>query len=147
MSKVYTIIESGRAAPLSLRELWRFRELFWMLAWRNIIVRYKQTVLGLLWTLSRPLATVAAFYVLFHRIAKLPDVRQVPYPMLVFSGVMLWQFCNSNTYTGTVHMPGRPRGFNNKGLLDEYRRPKAAWRALKNVIGEWKNASSQHKEK
>ena len=91
MSKVYTIIESGRIAPFSLRELWRFRELFWMLAWRNIIVRYKQTALGLFWTLSRPLATVAAFYVLFHRIAKLPDVRQVPYPMLVFSGVMLWQ--------------------------------------------------------
>ena len=91
MSKVYTIIESGESAPFSWSELWRFRELFWMLAWRNIIVRYKQTALGLLWTLGRPLATVAAFYVLFHRIAKLPDVGRVPYPMLVFSGVMLWQ--------------------------------------------------------
>ena len=64
-----------------------------------------------------------------------------------WSGVMLWQFCNANTYTGTVFKTGRPRGFNNKGLLDEYRRPKAAWRALQNVIEEWKNASSQHKEK
>ncbi|MBQ7208592.1 MAG: hypothetical protein IJS01_12410 [Lentisphaeria bacterium] len=59
-----------------------------------------------------------------------------------WSGVMLWQFCNANTYTGTVFKTGRPRGFNNKGLLDEYRRPKAAWRALKNVIEEWKNSSS-----
>jgi len=51
-----------------------------------------------------------------------------------WSGVMLWQFCNSNTYTGTVHMPGRPRGFNNKGLLDEYRRPKMAWKILPELL-------------
>ena len=91
MSKVYTIIESGRTVPLSWRELWRYRELFWMLAWRNIVVRYKQTALGMFWALGRPLATIAAFSVLFHRIAKLPGVPGVPYPMLVFSGVMLWQ--------------------------------------------------------
>ena len=47
-----------------------------------------------------------------------------------WSGVMLWLFCNANTYTGTVYFPGRPRGFNNKGLLDEYRRPKMAWKLL-----------------
>jgi len=91
MNKVYTIIESGRTAPFSLREIWRYRELFWMLAWRNIIVRYKQTTLGILWALGRPLAAMVAFSVLFHRIAKLPGVTGVPYPMLVFSGVLIWQ--------------------------------------------------------
>lgn len=91
MNKVYTLIESGRSVPFSWRELWRFRELFWMLAWRNIIVRYKQTALGVLWALGRPLAVLAAFSVLFHRIAKLPGVPGVPYPMLVFSGVLIWQ--------------------------------------------------------
>lgn len=91
MNKVYTIIESGRAAPFSWKELWRFRELFWMLAWRNIIVRYKQTALGIIWALGRPLAALAAFSVIFHRIAKLPGVPGVPYPMLVFSGVLIWQ--------------------------------------------------------
>ena len=54
-----------------------------------------------------------------------------------WSGVMLWQFCNANTFTGTVFKTGRPRGFNNKGLLDEYRRPKLAWNALKDVIRQW----------
>ena len=91
MGKVYTIIESGRAAPFSWREIWLYRELFWMLAWRNIIVRYKQTMLGVLWALGRPLATMAAFSVIFHRIAKLPGASGVPYPMLVFSGVLIWQ--------------------------------------------------------
>ena len=91
MNKVYTTIESGHAAPFSWLELWRFRELFWMLAWRNIIVRYKQTVLGIIWALGRPLAAMAAFSVLFHRIAGLRSVEGVPYPMLVFSGVLIWQ--------------------------------------------------------
>ena len=91
MSKVYTIIESGRAAPFSWREIWRYRELFWMLAWRNIIVRYKQTVFGIFWALGRPLATMAVFSVIFRRIAKLPGTEGVPYPMLVFSGVLIWQ--------------------------------------------------------
>ena len=51
-----------------------------------------------------------------------------------WSGVMLWVFCNANTYTGTVYKTGRPRGYNNKGLLDEYRRPKLAWHALRNLL-------------
>ena len=91
MNKVYTIIESGRTAAFSWKELWRYRELFWMLAWRNIIVRYKQTALGIIWALGRPLAAMAAFSVLFHRIAGLRSVAGVPYPMLVFSGVLIWQ--------------------------------------------------------
>ena len=91
MSKIYTIIESGSIGTLSWREIWRYRELFWMLAWRNIVVRYKQTVFGLLWALGRPLATMAAFSVIFHRIAGLRGVSDVPYPMLVFSGVLIWQ--------------------------------------------------------
>ena len=51
-----------------------------------------------------------------------------------WSGVMLWMFCNANTFTETVYKTGRPRSYNNKGLLDEYRRPKAAWHTLKNII-------------
>jgi beta-glucuronidase len=51
-----------------------------------------------------------------------------------WSGIMLWLFCNCNTYIGTDYMPMRPRGFNNKGLLDEYRRPKMAWKTLKDLL-------------
>ena len=111
MSKVYTIIESNRAAPLTPGELWRYRELFMMLAWRNIIVRYKQTVLGVTWALARPLTTMAAFSVIFHRVAKLSGIPGVPYPVLVFSGVLLWQFFSGMVSTGCDALVG------NRGLV------------------------------
>ena len=111
MGKVYIIIEAGKVAPLTARELWRYRELFMMLAWRNIIVRYKQTVLGVIWALARPLATMAAFSVIFHRVAKLGGVSGVPYPMLVFSGVLLWQFFAGMVSTGCDALVG------NRGLV------------------------------
>ena len=55
-----------------------------------------------------------------------------------WNGVILWMYCNANTFTKTVYKTGRPRGYNNKGLLDEYRRPKMAWKTLKNIIQHWK---------
>ena len=87
-----TIIEAEKLPPLSPHELWRYRGLFLMLAWRNIAVRYKQTVLGVLWALAQPLATMIAFSVVFGRIAKLGGVSGVPYPLVVFSGVLVWQY-------------------------------------------------------
>ena len=111
MKKIYTVIEAGRAAPLTFRELWNYRELFLMLAWRNIIVRYKQTALGVMWALARPLATMAAFSVIFHRVAKLASVPGVPYPVLVFSGVLLWQFFAGMVANGCDALVG------NRGLV------------------------------
>ncbi len=87
-----TIIEADRLTPLTLSELWRYRELFLILAWRTIIVRYKQTFFGVVWALIRPVATMVIFSVLFGRIAGLPGLPGVPYPILVFSGVLVWQF-------------------------------------------------------
>ena len=87
-----TIIEAGKLPPLSLREFWRYRSLFLMLTWRNIVVRYKQTFLGVAWALAQPLATMIAFSVIFGRIAGLGSAGGVPYPLLVFSGVIAWQF-------------------------------------------------------
>jgi len=92
MNKMRTIIEAGRVSPLTIRELWCYRELFWMLAWRNIIARYKQTFVGVAWALARPLTTMLAFSVIFGRVAKLSGLPGVPYPLLVFSGVLIWQF-------------------------------------------------------
>ena len=85
------VIEAGRIEGQYWRDLWRFRELFLFLAWRDILVRYKQTVIGIAWALVRPLLTMIVFTVVFGRIAKLPS-DGVPYPLLVFAAMLPWQF-------------------------------------------------------
>ena len=73
------------------RELWRYRELFFFLAWRDILVRYKQTAIGVAWSVIRPLATMLVFSVVFGRLAKLPS-NGVPYPVMVYAAMLPWQF-------------------------------------------------------
>lgn len=85
------IIEAGRAEKHYWADLWRFRELFFILAWRDVAVRYKQTIIGLAWALLRPLLTMMVFSVVFGRIAKLPS-DGVPYPLFVFAAMLPWQF-------------------------------------------------------
>jgi lipopolysaccharide transport system permease protein len=94
------VIEAGRAERHYWKDLWRYRELFYFLAWRDILVRYKQTVIGLAWALIRPFLTMVVFVVVFSKLAKLPsDV--VPYPILVFAALLPWQFfANSFTEAG-----------------------------------------------
>ena len=86
------IIEPGRAEKNYWRDLWRYRELFYFLAWRDILVRYKQTVIGVAWALIRPFITMIVFTVVFGKIAKLPAPANVPYPLLVFAAMLPWQF-------------------------------------------------------
>ncbi len=71
--------------------MFEYRELFFFLAWRDVLVRYKQTVIGIAWAVVRPLLTMAVFTVIFGRVAKLPD-GGVPYPILIFSALLPWQF-------------------------------------------------------
>ena len=85
------MIEAGHAERNYWRDLWRYRELFWFLAWRDILVRYKQTALGIAWALLQPLLTVLIFSIVFGRIAKLPS-GGTPYPVLVLAGLLPWQF-------------------------------------------------------
>jgi lipopolysaccharide transport system permease protein len=73
------IIEPGRRALSYWLDLWRYRELFYVLAWRDIAVRYKQTVIGLAWALVRPFLTMVVFTVIFGRLAKLPSDGSAPY--------------------------------------------------------------------
>lgn len=84
------VIEAGRAERRYWRDLWQYRELFYFLSWRDILVRYKQTVLGVAWAVIRPLITMAIFTVVFGRLAKMPS-EGVPYPVLVFAGMLPWQ--------------------------------------------------------
>lgn len=86
------IIERGRLANNYWRDLWRYRELFWVLAWRDLAVRYKQTAIGAAWALIRPFLTMIVFTVIFGRIAKLPSDGNAPYPLMVFAGMLPWTF-------------------------------------------------------
>ena len=85
------IIEAGRSEKQYWKDLWRYRELFYTLAWRDISVRYKQTVIGIAWALIRPFLTMVVFTIVFGNLAKLPS-EGVPYPILVFSAMLPWQF-------------------------------------------------------
>lgn len=85
-----TILEAGRAERNYWRDLWHYRELFAILAWRDVSVRYKQTVIGVAWALIRPFLTMVVFTIIFGRIAKLPSDGATPYPIMVFAGMMPW---------------------------------------------------------
>jgi len=85
------IIEPGRIEINYWQDLWRYRELFQVLAWRDVAVRYKQTVIGILWAVIRPLLTMVILTVIFGRIARLP-AGAVPYPLMVLAGMLPWTF-------------------------------------------------------
>ncbi len=89
------VIEAGRTERHYWRDLWRYRELFYFLAWRDILVRYKQTVIGIAWSVIRPLLTMIVFSVVFGKLAKLPS-EGVPYPILVFAAMLPWQFFSNS---------------------------------------------------
>jgi lipopolysaccharide transport system permease protein len=90
--QIVLVIEPGRAERHYWLELWRYRELFLMLAWRDLSVRYKQTIIGVLWALIRPLLAMLIFTVVFGHIAKLPSDGSAPYTIMVFAGILPWTF-------------------------------------------------------
>jgi lipopolysaccharide transport system permease protein len=90
--QIVTVIEPGRQELNYWRDLWRYRELFQVLAWRDLSVRYKQTAIGVIWALIRPLLTMVVFTVIFGRIAKLPSDGSAPYALMVFAGMLPWTF-------------------------------------------------------
>jgi lipopolysaccharide transport system permease protein len=85
------VIEAGRTESQYWKDLWRYRELFYFLSWRDILVRYKQTVIGIAWSVIRPLLTMIVFTIVFGKLAKLPS-EGVPYPIFVFTAMLPWQF-------------------------------------------------------
>ncbi len=89
-SQTELIIEAGRTESQYWRDLWKYRELFYFLAWRDILVRYKQTAIGIFWALIRPFLTMVVFTIVFGNLAKLPSAA--PYPILVFAAMLPWQF-------------------------------------------------------
>ena len=94
------IIEAGRSEGQYWRDLFRYRELFYFLAWRDVLVRYKQTVIGVLWAIIRPFLTMAVFVFVFGRIAKLPS-DGIPYPVMVFAAMLPWQLFATSLSEGS----------------------------------------------
>jgi len=104
------LIEAGRGEKNYWRDLWRYRELFYFLAWRDILVRYKQTVIGIAWALIRPFLTMLVFTFIFSKVARLQAPGDVPYPLLVFAAMLPWQFFStalseaSNSLIGNANL-------------------------------------------
>jgi lipopolysaccharide transport system permease protein len=84
-------IEAGKTEREYWRDLWKYRELFYFLAWRDLLVRYKQTVVGVAWSFIRPFLTMLILSIVFGKFGKMPS-GGVPYPLLVFCGMLPWQF-------------------------------------------------------
>jgi len=97
------IIEAGRTESLYWRDLFRYRELFYFLAWRDVLVRYKQTVIGILWAVLRPVLTMAVFVLVFGKIARLPS-DGIPYPVMVFAAMLPWQLFASSLSEGSISL-------------------------------------------
>ena len=104
------ILEPGRAEKNYWRDLWRYRELFLILAWRDISVRYKQTIIGVAWAIIRPFLTMVVFSVIFGRLANLPSDGNAPYPLLVFAAMLPWSLFStalgeaSNSLIGSANL-------------------------------------------
>jgi len=99
------IIEPNRPVLHYWRDVWRYRELFWFLVWRDILVRYKQTVVGVAWSVIRPMVTMVVFTVVFGMLAKLPS-GNIPYPLLVFAAMLPWNFFANALAEGSGSLVG-----------------------------------------
>lgn len=100
------IIEPGLIEKNYWRDIWNYRELFYILSWRDIKVRYKQTVVGAAWGILRPLATMLIFTFVFGKVANLADKTGPPYPILVFAGLLPWAFFSSALSDASNSMVG-----------------------------------------
>lgn len=106
----HLVIEPNRSRlAFDLRDLWRYRELFYFLTWRDIKVRYKQTALGAAWAIMQPLFNMLIFTLLFGKLAGLPS-DNIPYPLFAFAGLLPWTFFSNaisnsgNSLVGSSHL-------------------------------------------
>ena len=100
------VIEAGHTERQYWQDLWRYRELFYFLAWRDILVRYKQTVIGVAWALIRPFLTMVVFTIIFGKVAQLPSDGEVPYQVMVFAGTLPWQFFSGSLQQASQSLIG-----------------------------------------
>jgi lipopolysaccharide transport system permease protein len=105
-----TVLGPGLSERNYWLDLWRYRELFYVLAWRDVAVRYKQTAIGLAWALVQPMLMMIVFTVIFGKIARLPTEGATPYALMVFAGLLPWQLFStsltgaSNSLVGNANL-------------------------------------------
>lgn len=90
------ILQAGSSQKNYWLDLWRYRELFFVLAWRDISVRYKQTIIGLIWAIIQPVITMVVFSVIFGKLANLPSEGGAPYMLMVYCGLLPWQLFSAS---------------------------------------------------
>ncbi|MBS1743312.1 MAG: ABC transporter permease [Bacteroidetes bacterium] len=104
------VIEPGKAGKNYWKDIWRYRELFYILSWRDIKVRYKQTVIGAAWSIIRPVLTTIIFTIVFSKVANMNNPGNAPYALMVFAGMLPWQFFSnalsesSNSLIGNANL-------------------------------------------
>jgi lipopolysaccharide transport system permease protein len=107
------VVEAGRSEHLYWKDLWRYRELFQVLAWRDVSVRYKQTIIGIIWALIRPFLTMVVFTVIFNKVVHLQSEGAAPYPLMVFAAMLPWSFFSTalgdtaNSIVGASNLIGK----------------------------------------
>lgn len=121
-------IEAGRAESHYWKDLWRYRELFFFLAWRDLLVRYKQTSIGLAWAVIKPLLTMLVLTIVFGKLANLPS-DGVPYPILVFAAILPWQFF-ANTFSNAGNSL-----ISNANMISKVYFPRMTLPASKLIVG------------
>ncbi|HOE16319.1 MAG TPA: ABC transporter permease [Syntrophorhabdaceae bacterium] len=100
-----TIIEPPkRSIPIEWSELWAYRDLFLVMAWRDLSVRYKQTLLGILWVILQPVLTMLVFTFIFNRMAGIQSGDGTPYPIFLYTGLLLWQYFSSTVNNSAQSM-------------------------------------------
>jgi homopolymeric O-antigen transport system permease protein len=107
--RFHIIIEPGRTETNYWKDLWRYRELFYILSWRDIKVRYKQTTLGILWAVLRPLLTMLVFAYVFGVVAGMKQYSTVPYAIIVFAAILPWQFFSNALSESSNSLIGNER--------------------------------------
>lgn len=125
----FTIRPPKALVNIDWRELWRFRDLFLVLAWRDISVRYKQTVLGALWAIFQPLVTMLIFSFVFNRVAKVESGDGTPYPVFLYVGLLIWQY-----YSGTLTKASEAM-VENQGMVQKVYFPRLILPASAAIVG------------
>lgn len=130
MKRDELVIEPSRGLlAVDWAELWRYRELFVVLTWRDLAVRYKQTFLGVAWALFQPLVTMVLFSAIFHGMAKIDSGDSTPYPIFVFVGLLLWHYYSNTLSSVSMSM------INNTNLIQKIYFPRLIVPASNAIIG------------